>query len=175
MSPQLIRGLVDALIPLAGGVLATAYGWGWVGGKQTPAAKAKDVLRIVGPLLVAYGLVMTIRAVVVDRSATAEGRVMFVAAANGRAGDDVDEETRLISVIDEGTHIQFDYSLHRLRKDQMDIPALEQAMDVNMRATLCADATGFQTLQAWGPFSMRYFDAQGVVVAQKSMVAADCP
>ena len=175
MSAELIGGLVDAAIPVLAGLFATGYGWGRFGGATTKAPKARQLLGVLGPLLVVYGLVMITLAFVQDRNRSGEGRAMFVAAANSRAGDAVDEETLLVSVTDAGAHIQFDYKLHRVTRDMVDPKALAGALRTNMVAYLCGTDTANQALAAWGPFVMRYVDSAETEITALSMTADECP
>jgi len=175
MTAELIGALVDSAIPLAAGLFATAYGLGFVGKPQDATAKPRQILKVLGPLLVAYGCLMIGLALIQDRSDDGEGRAMFVAAANTKAGELVDEETRLLSVTDAGTHIQFDYQLFRLTRAQLDPAVLKSALAETMQTYLCTNDTPRQALAAWGPFTMRYVDAAQVEVVSLSMTAADCP
>ncbi len=174
MNASLIGALVDSAIPLLGGLFATAYGLGWIGQADEKTARHRAILKVLGPLLVLYGGTLVAYSLAKDHTGGAEGRAMFVQAANTQAGAAVDEETVLVSVTDTGTHIQFDYKLHRLAKDQIDAAGLQQALTTTMTASLCGNDVHRQALAAWGPFKMRYVDAMDSEITTLAMVEADC-
>ena len=171
MTAEVIGALVDGAIPLLGGLFATAWAFGLLGGDQS--SKARDALKVLGPLLLVYGGVAMGLGLVRATPDEEDLRALFVASANTQAGQMVDPDTRLEGVVDRGDHIGFEYRIVSYTVADMDVESLRAALSETMLVNLCDNELHRLALERWGPFRIEYLDKEGAEVVTLSMVGCD--
>jgi hypothetical protein len=175
MDPQLFGAIVDKIIPLAGGLLATYLGFRPLaqGAASKPAsAQMRVALRVLGPLLVVWSLGSLVLVVLASKGGSE--RAAVVAGINARMPTMADEVTRIERLEDRGDKLVYHATLLTITSNPGLAAGALDTLAAAARANICGQAEQRGFLEALGPIRTEFTYADGPAAGGYEIGVHDC-